>query len=230
MTQPTEPIEGTQRPQPKRSTLASKAEPERSTLASEASPVRRHRQLREKPQILALALIGAGLLVFGVIALVVLPKPAATTGNTPSLSSAIPARVDFAAPSLSLTDLQGQSVSLADYLGQVVLVNNWATWCPPCKQEMPTLKAYFEGHRRQKFTVLAIEAGEPASEVANFVRTYGLTFPVWPDPAQKAMDAFHNDALPSSYVIDRSGRVRLAWTGAISREVLEKYITPLLEE
>jgi peroxiredoxin len=195
-----------------------------------AEPVEAVRRSRNNPQILALALIGAGLLVFGVIALVLLAKPAATPGNTPSISSAIPARVDFAAPSLSLTDLQGRPASLTDYLGQVVLVNNWATWCPPCKEEMPTLKAYFEDHRRQKFAVLGIEAGEPASEVADFVRAYGLTFPVWPDPAQKALDAFHNDALPSSYVIDRTGRVRLAWTGAINRAALEKYITPLLEE
>lgn len=213
MSQSTESSEGIQRAEP-----------------VEAGIVHRRRRSRNNPQILALALIGAGLLVFGVIALVVLPKPAATTGNTPSISSAIPARVDFAAPSLSLTDLQGQPASLTDYLGQVVLVNNWATWCPPCKEEMPTLKAYFEGHRRQKFIVLGIEAGEPASEVADFVRAYGLTFPVWPDTAQKALDAFHNDALPSSYLIDRTGRVRLAWTGAINRAALEKYITPLLEE
>jgi peroxiredoxin len=196
----------------------------------EARPIRRRRRSQDNPQILALALIGGGLLVFGVIALVVLAKPAATTGNRSPISSAIPAQVDFAAPSLSLIDLQGQPASLADYRGQVVLVNNWATWCPPCKEEMPTLKAYFEDHRRQKFTVLAIEAGESAAEVADFVKAYGLTFPVWPDPAQKALDAFHNDALPSSYVIDRTGRVRLAWSGAVSREALEKYITPLLEE
>jgi peroxiredoxin len=95
---------------------------------------------------------------------------------------------------------------------------------------MPVLKAYFEDHRRQQFTVIGIEAGEPFSEVADFVRDYALTFPVWPDPAQKALDAFHNDALPSTYVIDKTGKVRLAWTGAISREMLEKYVTPLLEE
>jgi len=164
------------------------------------------------------------------VAFVLLSKSPATASSVPSPSLAIPARVDSPAPALSLTDLQGQPVSLADYQGQVVLVNNWATWCPPCKAEMPVLKAYNEDHRRQKFVIIGIEAGEPASEVADFIRYYALTFPVWPDPGQKALDAFHNDALPSSYVIDKAGRLRLAWTGAIRREVLEKYVTPLLEE
>jgi len=145
-------------------------------------------------------------------------------------TSAVPVAVNFAAPELRLTDLQGRPVSLSDYRGRVVLVNNWATWCPPCKAEMPTLQEYFEEHRHQNFTIVAIEAGEPAAEVAAFVQQYGLTFPVWLDPAQEATSAFRNPGLPSSYVIDADGMVRLAWTGAISREMLEKFVTPLLEE
>jgi peroxiredoxin len=66
--------------------------------------------------------------------------------------------------------------------------------------------------------------------VQEFIETYGLTFAVWLDPQEKAMQAFRNDYLPSSYVLDKTGAVRLTWTGAISREMLEKYVTPLLEE
>jgi peroxiredoxin len=178
-------------------------------------------------QIAALALIGAGLLLLGVVALVALPSLA--SGGDPN-GQVEPAQVNYPAPELSLADLQGRPVSLAGLLGQVVLVNNWATWCPPCKAEMPALQAFFEEHRQQGFTVVAIEAGEPAGEVAEFVQAYGLTFPVWLDPEQKALAAFRNLALPSSYVIDRSGAVRLAWSGAVDQEILEKYVTPLLEE
>jgi thiol-disulfide isomerase/thioredoxin len=110
------------------------------------------------------------------------------------------------------------------------LVNNWATWCPPCKAEMPTLETYFKKHNDQGFTIVAIEAGSPPEDVSRFASDYGLTFPVWPDPDERAMDAFRTDTLPSSYVVDRSGTVRLAWMGAISDEMLEKYVTPLLEE
>lgn len=176
---------------------------------------------------LALALVGAGFLILGIMGFLLLPRPDSAISDT---GSAIPVEVDFPAPELNLNDLNGNAVALTDHLGQVVLVNNWATWCPPCKAEMPTLQAYYEMHRDQGFTIIAIDAGDPLNEVADFVKSYGLTFLVWPDPTQKATVAFRNPGLPSSYVIDRDGIARLAWTGAISRETLEKYVTPMLEE
>lgn len=180
-------------------------------------------------QVIALGMMGAGLVVLGVLAFFLLPKSGAANQPSEQLSS-IPVAVDFDAPQLELKDLQGNSVSLATYRGQVVLVNNWATWCPPCKAEMPTLQAFYEDHHQQNFTIVGIEAGEPGPDVAKFVKDYGLTFPIWPDIDQKSLLAFHNQNLPNSYVIDRTGKVRLAWTGAISRKMLEDYITPLLEE
>lgn len=176
---------------------------------------------------LALALVGTGLLTLGIMGFLLLPKPDDATSAT---GSAIPVVVDYPAPELSLNDLSGNPVALTDHLGQVVLVNNWATWCPPCKAEMPTLQAYYEKHRDQGFTIIAIDAGDPPDEVADFVKSYGLTFMVWPDPTQKATVAFRNPGLPSSYVIDRDGIVRLAWTGAINQETLEKFVSPLLED
>ena len=176
-----------------------------------------------RPRLMALALVGAGFVILGAATWVMLPA-------SPPELSAIPAQVNYAAPLLSLTDLRGNPASLVDYRGIVVLVNNWATWCPPCKAEMPALQAYYEAHRSQNFTIIAIEAGQQVSEVADFVRRYGLTSPVWTDPTLKAVAAFRNPGLPSSYVIDASGTVRLAWAGAINLENLEKYVTPLLEE
>jgi peroxiredoxin len=175
-----------------------------------------------------MGLIGLGLLILGVAAFVLLPKPG-LPDDTPRSFAAIPAKVSFAAPELALKDLQGNPVSLAETRGQVVLVNNWATWCPPCKEEMPALEAYYKKHRDQNFNLIAIEAGEPAAEVADFVRQYRLTFPVWLDPGSTATTAFHNDALPSSYVIDTQGAVRLAWSGATDLKTLEMYVTPMLE-
>ena len=183
-----------------------------------------------------LALAGAGLLILGILAGVLLLQNKTGTGSSQpdsenvELPSVVPAQVNFPAPDLSLNDVEGNPVSLADYRGQVVLVNNWATWCPPCKAEMPALQAYYEDHQDQGFVLVAIEAGEPADEVAQFASDYGLTFPVWLDPDSAALEAFNNFTLPSSYVIDAQGTVRLAWSGAISREMLEKYLTPLLEE
>ncbi len=190
---------------------------------------KRQRRQSASSHALGLGLIGAGLLVLGVVAWALLPGWS-RVASSQAQNSVIPVEVNFPAPELHLSDLRGNPVSLADYRGQVVLVNNWATWCPPCKAEMPALQAYYEKHHHQNFTIVAIEAGEPPAEVVAFVQQYGLTFPIWLDPDQKATAAFRNPGLPSSYVIDPEGTVRLAWTGAISREMLEKYVTPLLEE
>jgi peroxiredoxin len=144
--------------------------------------------------------------------------------------SVVPVAVSYPAPELQLENLSGEKVSLDDHLGQVVLVNNWAIWCPPCKAEMPVLQDYYDDHRAEGFRLIGIEAGEPVEEVAAFAKQYGLSFLIWPDPTQAALAAFRNNSLPSSYVIDREGQVRLAWTGAINREMLEAYVTPLLVE
>ena len=141
-----------------------------------------------------------------------------------------PATADYAAPQLSLTGLDGNPVSLDDYRGKVVLVNNWATWCPPCKAEMPELQAYYVTHAKDGFVIVAIESGEPAKTVTDFVQRLGLTFPVWLDPQGTAVEAFHNWDLPSTYIVDRDGIVRMSWTGQINQATLEKYVTPLLEK
>ena len=138
--------------------------------------------------------------------------------------------VDYPAPKLSLKDLNGETVSLTDYAGQVVLVNNWAYWCPPCRAEMPILERYYQDHQAENFTIIGIESGGPAQTVQYYVDQYRLTFPVWLDPKIKAVAAFGNRSLPNSYVIDEEGQVRLAWTGPISRAMLEQFVTPLLEQ
>ncbi len=190
----------------------------------------RQRARSVSSQNILLLVIGAGLILVALAAFLSLPKQNAS-GQAADLSaaSAIPAEVNFPVPAVEIADLQGKPVALSDFSGQVILYNAWATWCPPCKQEMPTLQAYYEAHKDQGFVIVAIEDGEPADEVANFVAEYGLTFPVWPDPKWAATTAFRTDSLPTSFVIDRAGTVRLTWTGAISREMLEKYVTPMLQ-
>jgi peroxiredoxin len=164
------------------------------------------------------------------MAIVLLYLPKAQNQVLANGYSAVPQKVNFAAPVLRLTDLDGKPVMLSDYLGKVVLVNNWATWCPPCKAEMPTLESYYIDHQGEDFVIIAIESGEKQDEVVDFVAQYGLTFPVWLDERGIALDAFQNWDLPSSFVIDEAGTIVLAWTGQISRTMLDKYVTPFLEK
>jgi peroxiredoxin len=145
--------------------------------------------------------------------------------------STVPVQVNFAAPALTLTDTQGVERSLADYRGQVVLVNLWATWCPPCKEEMPAFQAYYTRHIDDGFVIIAINDGDPEPDVLQFVKDYELTFPIWLDPTYIATEqAFKTLNLPSSFVIDRDGTVRLMWVGGISRKMLDKHVTPLIME
>jgi thiol-disulfide isomerase/thioredoxin len=174
----------------------------------------------------ATLLIGAGLVVIGIVLFMLLYNPA----TFPDVLSAVPAQVDFASPELNLTDLSGKPVSLDDYLGSVVLVNLWATWCPPCREEMPALQAFYEKHKSDGFVLVSINQEEPREVVEPFVKEFGLTFPVWLDLDYQAEREFKTNSLPSSFVIDRTGRVRLMWYGAISKKNLEKYVTDLIKE
>jgi peroxiredoxin len=176
-----------------------------------------------------LFLLASGSFLIG-MAIVLLYLPKAQNQVLANGYSAVPQKVNFAAPVLRLTDLDGKPVMLSDYLGKVVLVNNWATWCPPCKAEMPTLESYYIDHQGEDFVIIAIESGEKQDEVVDFVAQYGLTFPVWLDERGIALDAFQNWDLPSSFVIDEAGTIVLAWTGQISRTMLDKYVTPFLEK
>jgi len=183
------------------------------------------KQKKNISHFIPLILIGAGLIVLGLVAANVI-----SNGNLSNEYSVIPSAVNFSAPDLTLNDLSGRSVSISDYNQQIVLINNWATWCPPCKAEMPTLSKYFKEHSHQGFILIGIDAGDPADEVASFMDEYDLTFPILLDPSNKSLIAFHNDNLPSSYVIDLTGTVVFAWTGPINTTMLEKYVTPLLEK
>ena len=176
-------------------------------------------------------IISAGVLLISLAVILVLLRPSDNSISQPSSDrfSVAPVAVNFPAPELSLKNVKGKTESLADYRQQVVLVNNWAIWCPPCKAELPTLEAFYEAHSAAGFMIIGIEAGEPqATTVSQFAQSYGLKFPVWLDPGNASLSAFKNENLPNSYVIDRTGTIRYAWTGEISRSMLEKYITPLI--
>lgn len=186
------------------------------------------RKQRHKKQILS-ALTGAGLLILGLASFLFLAgkQDSSAVGDERSVT---PMEVNFPAPELALENLEGDTQSLADFKGDVILVNNWATWCPPCKAEMPSLKKFHDEHTGEGFTVIAVEAGDKYDEVLAFAQNLDLTFPVWLDPNGASLRVINNGSLPNSYVIDRSGIVRLAWTGEISLGMLEKFVTPIIQE
>jgi cytochrome c biogenesis protein CcmG, thiol:disulfide interchange protein DsbE len=175
-----------------------------------------------KPSLLPiLLLVGGGLVLL--LAVLIFFKPA--EGQSEAV---IPARVGSRLSSFELTDIQGNKVRLRDYQGQVVLVNAWATWCPPCRAEMPALNAYYQQHRAEGFVILAINAGDPAAAAAEFARDYNLSFPVLLDPQTRLLDALYIRSFPTSILIGRDGLVKDIHIGILTPALIEEKISPLL--
>jgi len=106
----------------------------------------------------------------------------------------------------TLTDMQGQPWHLADLRGKVVLVNFWATWCPPCRKEMPDLQALYDKYKDQGFVVLAI-SDEEAAKVNPFLAERKISYPVLLDPGRKVTESFVVEGIPKSFVYDREGKL-----------------------
>ncbi len=181
---------------------------------------------------IGLIFAGVGIVLIGIAALIFMPKQdsSANTNNSQDEYSSVPMEVDFPAPELTLTNLEGEDESLEDYRDKVVMVNFWATWCPPCKAELPVLQAYYEDHAEEGFIIIGIDASETQERVASFIETTDITYPIWIDLKGEGSRAFNANSYPSSFVINRDGTIILAWTGQISRAMLEKHVTPVIKQ
>ena len=129
-----------------------------------------------------------------------------------------------ATPPLALEDLAGKRHSLDDYRGKVVLVNFWATWCEPCRAEMPSMNALRRSLQGRPFEVLAVNLAEPVSRIEKYLETMPLGFPLLRDRDSSVAKAWRARVLPASYLIGRDGRIRyfaygeVDWTSAPVRE------------
>jgi cytochrome c biogenesis protein CcmG, thiol:disulfide interchange protein DsbE len=122
------------------------------------------------------------------------------------------------APEFSLASLTGSAVSLNTYRGHPVVVNFWATWCEPCKQEMPALQA--EAASNQDLVVLGVDSIEPAVKVKPFVDQLGINFPILLDQDGSVVGEYEVIGMPTSFFIDRSGVLRSVYRGALAADTL----------
>jgi thiol-disulfide isomerase/thioredoxin len=134
------------------------------------------------------------------------------------------------APVLALKDLRGRDHRLADYKGRVVLVNFWATWCAPCRDEMPSIQRLKEKLAGRPFAVLAVNLDEPESRIEKFLSEVKLDFPILLDPGRRVAKAWDARILPASYIVGPGGRVRYTIVGEINwdNEHVVARITELL--
>lgn len=134
------------------------------------------------------------------------------------------------APETALPRLEGEGTeSLADYKGSWVLVNVWASWCIPCREEAPALEALQNEYGGEKFTVLGVDSNDLSSDGLRFVEEFGLTYPQLHDGDGDFADEFGATGVPESYLVDPRGKVQVIARGAVSEEYLENEVEPLLK-
>jgi len=134
-----------------------------------------------------------------------------------------------AAPSPTLPKLEGGGTgSLAEYKGRWVLVNVWASWCTPCKQEAPALEEFQRRHGGPRFTVLGIDSRDLSGDGRGFVRRYRLTYPQLRDGDGAAAHEFGTTGVPENFLIDPTGRLQQHWVGPVTEEDLRDEVAPML--
>jgi peroxiredoxin len=124
------------------------------------------------------------------------------------------------APAYGGTTLAGDSVSLADLRGRVVLLNLWATWCAPCRHETPFLQSLQEAREEEGLTIVGVsmDTGDARDQVVDFVTEYGVTYPILLDPQMRGMDAYRVLGLPASFLIDREGVLKWMRFGPVAAD------------
>ena len=134
-------------------------------------------------------------------------------------------------PDAELPTLDGSGTgSIADHRGEWVLVNVWASWCGPCRDESPLLQRFHEEHRERGFTVLGIDSRDASSEALEFVEEYELTYPQLHDPEGERPDELGMTGFPESFLVDPEGDVALVRPGPVTEAYLEEEVEPLIEK
>ena len=111
------------------------------------------------------------------------------------------------APDFALKNLKGETVKLSDFKGKVVMINFWASWCTPCRQEMPLLEEMSNELSKAGFVLLGINLDEEVADAKSFLATTPVTFPILLNPQTDVADLYKNEAMPSSYFVDRKGNL-----------------------
>ncbi|MET0287126.1 MAG: TlpA disulfide reductase family protein [Polyangiales bacterium] len=136
------------------------------------------------------------------------------------------------APEIALKDMAGKPVKLADLKGKVVLVDFWASWCGPCREELPVLEALYKKYKDKGLVIIGVGLDRETEKLTKFLRALPLSFPVVHDPSGAVAAKYEPPKMPSSYVIDKRGLIRHVHAGyrASDKALFEKELSALLAE
>ena len=137
------------------------------------------------------------------------------------------------APDITMTNLAGEEVKLSDYRGKKVVLNFWATWCPPCRAEMPHMQTYYEENKeKENLEIIGFNmtfSGDSIEKVEQFVASYKLTFPIFTTFDENVIDQYNVLTMPSTYFIDEEGRIQRSIRGPVDEDSLAFYIKEMEE-
>jgi thiol-disulfide isomerase/thioredoxin len=180
---------------------------------------------------LAGALVGAGVIA---LILVVGPLLFRSSGSAAPTAPEEEPKVGSIAPNFELEVVgTGERLSLKSLRGKAVWINFWATWCPPCREEMPEMQGLYEQHRAQGLEIVAVDVQEPLEKVVEFAQELGLTFPIVLDRDGSVVDRYYVSGLPSHFFVDREGVIQAIHMGGLKtlggrRAPVEEYLEKIL--
>ena len=166
----------------------------------------------------------AGVILLILAALAVTQLPLVTSFSpAPRIGSRM---LDFTLPTTT-----GESVSTTEFAGKALVINFWATWCVPCRQEMPALQEIYDAHREHGLVLLGVDYGEERDQVVNYAREIGVSFPLLLDRDTAVGQRYRVQGLPTTVFVDRQGIIRdVVVGGPMNLLYIEAKVLPLLDE
>lgn len=168
---------------------------------------------RAAPALLAVALLGL------LVAQACTPSSQAVEGGRQEATVGV--NVGELAPDFTLTDLEGSPLRLSDLRGKVVFINFWATWCPPCRAEMPEIEAVYQKYKDKDVVVIGVDIAENESKVRQFVQRGGYSWTFVLDTTAEVANDYEITAIPTSFFIDREGIIQAVNIGAMTKRAME---------
>ncbi len=150
------------------------------------------------------------------------------SGQSSGPPSGVGPNVGMLAPDFTLKDPQGNQVSLSGFRGRPVMINFWATWCPPCRYEMPFMETVYRERAADGLVILAVSIDEDPNEVPRFMKEFGITFPVVLDTDQSVATKYRIRPIPTSFFVDKDGVIRDMEIGAMDKKTILKKLSKVM--
>ncbi|MFL0166213.1 TlpA family protein disulfide reductase [Candidatus Clostridium helianthi] len=184
------------------------------------------------------AIVAVALIVFSVYTMYNSESPNSKTDSSISITSdknnasnqtieVTPNNIKTKAIDFNLKDLNGNELSLSDLKGKKVFLNFWATWCPPCKAEMPEIEKLYQETKDSDLVIVSVEIGEPLNTVKSFIDSNKYNFKVLIDPDQSVATKYNITSIPTSYFIDKDGNIVSKHVGGMNIDQMKAYIKTL---